>query len=225
MNSPEQIKAFRRMDYEQYLRTAHWYRQRNRALKLAEHRCHRCDANRQLQVHHLCYDRLGEELDSDLEVVCRGCHLGEHANEAGNGLGIYTKVISDVLRDARFDLYAEFVEAVKVRCANLLLPYHEGQVQRALTLMGGARFERQVPPRSQELVHVGGRHEPLTRAEAAGILASLGAQRMVKSIPEVERITQHEADKRIAAKMVVAEIIESIHRCEQLEQAAAEVSK
>lgn len=225
MNSAEQNNPFREMPYEQYLQTPQWRARRNRALSQARHRCHRCGANRRLQVHHLTYERLGAELDSDLEVLCRGCHLGEHANEAGTGLGIYVKVISDVLKEKPFEMYAELVESVKVRCAKLGLPYLDGQVQRAIALIGSKRFEAQVPRRSQELVQQGAPHEPLTRAEAAGILASLGAQRIVRSIPEVERITQHEADKRIAAKMVVAEIIESIHRCEQLEQAAAEVSK
>jgi hypothetical protein len=111
---------------------------------------------------------------------------------------------------------------VKVRCAKLGLPYLDGQVQRAIALIGSKRFEAQVPQRSQELVQQGTPHEPLTRAEAAGILASLGAQRIVRSIPEVERITQHEADKRAAAKIVAAEILESVARCEKAEQEAAE---
>jgi len=175
-----------------------------------------------LQVHHLSYEHLGAELDSDLEVLCRGCHLGEHANEAGTGLGIYTKVISDVLNEGQFEMYAELLEAVKVRCAKLKLPYLDGQVHRAFALIGNSRFEKQVPRRSQELVQRGAPHEPLTRAEAAGIVASLGAQRMVRSIPEVERITEHEAAKRAAAKIVAAEIIESIARCEKVEQEAAE---
>jgi hypothetical protein len=108
MNSAEQNNPFQEMPYEQYLQTPQWRARRNRALSQARHRCHRCGANRRLQVHHLTYERLGAELDSDLEVLCRGCHLGEHANEAGTGLGIYVKVISDVLKEKPFEMYASW---------------------------------------------------------------------------------------------------------------------
>lgn len=210
------------MPYEQYLQTALWRMRRNRALRLSEYHCQRCGAPRQLQVHHLTYERLGDELDEDLEVVCRGCHLGIHVNQVRDGLAVYRKIVAEVLGAEQFSMLAELTEAVKLRCAKLKIPYTDGQVQCAIALMGDKRFNAQVPPRYAELVQCSAPHEPLTRAEAAGILARLNAQSLVRSIPEVEMITQHEADKRIAAKIVATEIVESIARCEQAEHDAAE---
>jgi 5-methylcytosine-specific restriction endonuclease McrA len=66
------------MTYEQYLGTRHWRQRRERSLVLADHRCERCGARSTLQVHHRTYERLGEELDEDLEVLCDRCHAAEH---------------------------------------------------------------------------------------------------------------------------------------------------
>ena len=43
--------------------------------RLANYRCQRCGAERcVLQLHHKTYDRLGQEFDDDVEVLCVPCH-------------------------------------------------------------------------------------------------------------------------------------------------------
>jgi hypothetical protein len=51
------------------------------ALAKAEHRCQGCgkQGDNSLDVHHLTYERMGDELDEDLAVMCRTCHEAEHA--------------------------------------------------------------------------------------------------------------------------------------------------
>jgi hypothetical protein len=59
---------------EVYLRSGHWQNVRTLALERAEHRCQVCNAAKHLDVHHRTYERLGEERDADLTVLCRKCH-------------------------------------------------------------------------------------------------------------------------------------------------------
>lgn len=65
-------------DYAAYLQSPEWQRTRQRALRLAHRRCKICGNNEGLQVHHKAYDRLGDERDSDLIVLCRLCHKAAH---------------------------------------------------------------------------------------------------------------------------------------------------
>jgi hypothetical protein len=67
------------MDYETYLKTPEWKRRRNRILESVGKRCQRCGAKGvELHVHHLTYERRGEELPEDLIVLCKDCHEKEH---------------------------------------------------------------------------------------------------------------------------------------------------
>jgi hypothetical protein len=75
----KEVMSLRAMDYNEYLRTEHWMHRREQKLRQAEYRCEMCHSSSvQLDVHHLTYDRLGEELDKDLRVLCRGCHVTFH---------------------------------------------------------------------------------------------------------------------------------------------------
>ncbi len=75
--------------YEAYIASPEWTRRRHRALARAGYRCQyesehpigkptRCVSTRHLEVHHLTYQRLGHELDADLEVLCWAHHMSEH---------------------------------------------------------------------------------------------------------------------------------------------------
>lgn len=44
------------------------------------YKCSKCGIRQKLHVHHLNYDRLGNELQSDLMVVCNNCHNWFHEN-------------------------------------------------------------------------------------------------------------------------------------------------
>lgn len=79
--SGEDPDELRKMPYWQYLRTDHWAIVRRRALATADHRCFYCGATDHLDVHHLTYRRRGCELDEDLIVLCRVCHVAEHLTD------------------------------------------------------------------------------------------------------------------------------------------------
>ena len=81
----QRLLELRAMPYEEYLRSPEWRRRRERKLEAADHRCQLCNRHRSsLDVHHRTYENFGEELDSDLIVVCRACHDTFHKHR---GLG------------------------------------------------------------------------------------------------------------------------------------------
>jgi len=81
-------------EYQAYLRSPQWQGTRKRALWRAQNRCqspicrydyvraftdgdiseHLWKGEYRLDVHHLSYERLGNELPDDLMVLCRDCH-------------------------------------------------------------------------------------------------------------------------------------------------------
>jgi 5-methylcytosine-specific restriction endonuclease McrA len=80
-------------DYEtQYLYSSHWREFRKSVLKaqrgrLGRNICEHCpkDANEMgecdLQIHHLTYERLGEERIEDVEILCEKCHDKIHLRD------------------------------------------------------------------------------------------------------------------------------------------------
>jgi hypothetical protein len=218
--SDDEIRTLKSLPYEQYLQTAHWRARRNTALKRAGYRCSRCSVGRQLQVHHLSYDRLGAELDADLEVLCRGCHLGEHVLQLQDQIALYARIISAALEAGAFTSIADLAEDVKRRCARARIPYSEGQVHAAMSRLG-KRLEVDipvaVPKKYADLLDAGTGEQPLTHAEACGLLAKLGA--VAKPMPTVKAMTQREADARIAARQIAALILDQVQQCEAAESA------
>lgn len=70
--------AQRHAAYTQYLSSPEWKAKRDVALIRAARKCEECGNTRRLQVHHLTYDRLGDEEHEDLRVLCDACHRREH---------------------------------------------------------------------------------------------------------------------------------------------------
>jgi hypothetical protein len=71
--------CLRTMPYKDYLQTEHWTSVRRRALEFSGDRCQLCNLSGvTLHVHHRTYDRLGDELDGDLIVLCAACHSKFH---------------------------------------------------------------------------------------------------------------------------------------------------
>lgn len=69
--------------YLEYLRSPEWRARADAALERADHRCMVCGADRwfsRLNVHHNTYERLGNERESDLIVLCEHCHDIFHAH-------------------------------------------------------------------------------------------------------------------------------------------------
>jgi hypothetical protein len=73
------LLELRAMPYKEYLQTPHWKRRREDKLRVAGRSCQLCNRSSVvLNVHHRTYERLGEELDGDLIVLCRACHSTFH---------------------------------------------------------------------------------------------------------------------------------------------------
>ena len=70
--SPHELRA---LPYEEYLQTPHCKGSREDKLRAVGHLCQVCNSGLgTLDVHHRTYERLGQELDEDLTVLCRACH-------------------------------------------------------------------------------------------------------------------------------------------------------
>jgi hypothetical protein len=68
------------MPYRDYLQTDDWKYRRDRALKRSGFSCQVCSRRGELQVHHRTYARRGNEVASDLIVLCATCHQLFHEN-------------------------------------------------------------------------------------------------------------------------------------------------
>lgn len=76
-------RTWSRETYGDYLQTELWAVRLKRALNKALFACQVCKDTERLEVHHNTYKRIGSELDSDLIVLCRGCHELFHARMGG----------------------------------------------------------------------------------------------------------------------------------------------
>lgn len=65
--------------YHEYIESPEWQVKREAALERCGRKCQLCSSTLRLNVHHNTYERLGEELDVDLTVLCRRCHEAFHA--------------------------------------------------------------------------------------------------------------------------------------------------
>lgn len=65
--------------YLNYLKSAEWQEIRLHLIEKRNWTCERCGKQKKrLQIHHLTYDRLYNEKESDLMVVCPSCHHDIH---------------------------------------------------------------------------------------------------------------------------------------------------
>ena len=66
------------MNYERYMQSAEWAAKRAERLEIDGHRCRTCGHTGEqwgLQVHHVTYERLGDEdVEKDLITLCASCH-------------------------------------------------------------------------------------------------------------------------------------------------------
>lgn len=70
------------MPYHQkmsYLHSDQWKQVKRKVLKRDGHHCQSCGSSLHLEVHHVTYDRLGNEDLSDLVTLCNSCHSKLHA--------------------------------------------------------------------------------------------------------------------------------------------------
>lgn len=64
--------------YYAYLSSSAWRKKRVEALGRGNYECARCRETEHLVVHHLTYDRIGDEAPEDLRVLYEPCHADEH---------------------------------------------------------------------------------------------------------------------------------------------------
>jgi hypothetical protein len=65
-------------DYDDYLMSPHWRQLAEETKRLAGYRCQLCNGEGTLHAHHRTYDRIDDELQSDLVALCASCHAKFH---------------------------------------------------------------------------------------------------------------------------------------------------
>lgn len=66
-------------DYGRYLASREWALKKNAVRERSGGICERCKNAPATQCHHLTYQRIGHELLTDLQDICRPCHQYESA--------------------------------------------------------------------------------------------------------------------------------------------------
>lgn len=72
------ISVKNKEEYKAYLNSPRWKAIRKRLYREYEYKCAMCGSPKNLNVHHITYDNLGEEKDEDLTVLCQKCHSELH---------------------------------------------------------------------------------------------------------------------------------------------------
>lgn len=70
-----------RRRYEEHLRSSKWAALRERVMKRCNRVCEGCGLRQARHVHHLTYDRMGNEMLFDLVGICIECHEQVHGRE------------------------------------------------------------------------------------------------------------------------------------------------
>lgn len=142
--------------YEEYLQTPVWRKTRGRALAAASWKCSKCSARIELQVHHLNYLRVGSELLTDLQVLCRACHEGAHVEQdQQQHTGVYIKLVALVLASGTYESFSDLLTDVKDACRKAGVPYNSEAVWAATRDLDAKRKgildapERVMPPRPE----------------------------------------------------------------------------
>ena len=65
-------------DKKAYMRSSAWKLRKLATLIVQNDQCKLCSSPHNLQLHHLTYERLGNEYQSDLVVLCGQCHQLQH---------------------------------------------------------------------------------------------------------------------------------------------------
>ena len=74
----------KKLAYEWYLGTAYWRAKSKEAIARANGVCQRCYKRPATQSHHLTYERVFNELATDLQPVCSACHRALHPKAAND---------------------------------------------------------------------------------------------------------------------------------------------
>lgn len=96
LQAVQMASALHGMPYIDYLRTPQWRYFRDWLIQRAGDKCQKCEGGMLwgMEVHHLTYKRRGWESLEDVMVLCRRCHVLEHAGK----LGRHADVLNDMER-------------------------------------------------------------------------------------------------------------------------------
>ena len=66
--------------YSEYLLSKHWKAKRKHIFEIRNHVCEICKKKltTRFEVHHKTYERIGDELEEDLQLLCHKCHVELH---------------------------------------------------------------------------------------------------------------------------------------------------
>ena len=70
-----------RRQYRIYMHSPNWTFKRRQVLARDNYRCVVCNTKINLQIHHLTYERFGNELLDDLVTLCETHHKQVHEND------------------------------------------------------------------------------------------------------------------------------------------------
>lgn len=90
------LKVKSKEEYQAYLNSRKWEETRRRIFKRDGYRCCICGTAKNLCCHHITYENIGHEKDSDLVTLCNSCHETIHQ---GNDYHEYLCIAWDRLHD------------------------------------------------------------------------------------------------------------------------------
>lgn len=94
------------MNYQEYLESDRWKALAAETRRLANNRCQVCNSDGELHIHHRTYDRIGNELQSDLVALCASCHAlfhGKRDTASAGGWALIQSMAAE-LKEARAKL-------------------------------------------------------------------------------------------------------------------------
>lgn len=77
-SKPKDPRLWTNEQKQEYLSSPKWAILRAQTVVRDGYSCQCCGATHSLEVHHITYERLGNETPSDLVILCRSCHQLVH---------------------------------------------------------------------------------------------------------------------------------------------------
>lgn len=100
---PKKLKIKIPPVYKKYIKSVAWFKRRDEYFKVHKKECVACFSKERIVLHHVNYQRLGAELDSDLIVLCWDCHneLHETHDRASEMKGNLYKLTNEFIDEKR----------------------------------------------------------------------------------------------------------------------------
>ena len=84
----QEVNVARIPSYDKYINGSAWEHRRLKYFAIHRKACARCKSTKQIHLHHLSYDQMGHEPDSDLTPLCQNCHTIVHRFHELSGLSL-----------------------------------------------------------------------------------------------------------------------------------------